>query len=270
MVRRLVAWLTAGLCVALAMAAEAEVDPGETLRAALNASDQGVALGRRDPLGAAEQYRAAADGFTKLRREGFGSAALFYNLGNVHFRLGETGKAIAYYLRAAAIEPGNRLVRANLDYARQRVEPQIAAGDEGELIERVLFWQYGTTRRTRLWAAALFGTAGWLALAVWVRWRVRGLVPVALIGIALGLSNAGLLAWELRQQSRTPTGVVVGDAYVLRLGRGEGHDAALSEPLGPGVEVTVRQRRGDWYEVQLVDGTRGWLPGRGVQLVGAL
>jgi SH3-like domain-containing protein len=34
----------------------------------------------------------------------------------------------------------------------------------------------------------------------------------------------------------------------------------MRQPLGPGVELRIIQRHGDWAEVRLMDGNEGWLP----------
>lgn len=49
------------------------------------------------------------------------SASYYYNLANVHFRLGHTGRAVAYFLKADRIDPFDTDVRANLAVARKRL-----------------------------------------------------------------------------------------------------------------------------------------------------
>ena len=66
---------------------------------------------------------------------------------------------------------------------------------------------------------------------------------------------------------REPMAVVCGAEHILRLGSGEGSDAAMSEPLGPGVELRVIGGRGEWVEVRLVDGREGWLPAAAIERI---
>jgi hypothetical protein len=61
-------------------------------------------------------------------------------------------------------------------------------------------------------------------------------------------------------------GLVSGETP-LRLGRGEGSDLALKQPLGPGVELRILQQRGDWVEIRLPNDQTGWLPATAVERV---
>jgi uncharacterized protein YgiM (DUF1202 family) len=93
-----------------------------------------------------------------------------------------------------------------------------------------------------------------------LRWRSRGLLTLSCLFVVFGLANAASVGWQLHDQTRHPPAVVVSGEHTLRLGRGEGYDPALSQPLGPGVEVRILNQRADWAEVRLADGKTGWLP----------
>ena len=237
----------------------------EVLRDALNAYDQAVGLAREDPARAAQLYHHAAGAFQALADSNVRSAGLEYNLGNTFFRLGDLGQAVLHYRRAERLAPRDPRVSANLRYARGRVEPIITASGESRLLEQVLFWHYQTSPAQRFWALVAFSCVGWPLLLAWLRWRSRALAAAGLMAVLLAVLNAVSIQWQLREEARYPHAVVVQDRQPLRLGRGEGSDLALQQPLGAGVEVRILQQRGDWIEVRLANGQTGWLPNATVE-----
>ena len=258
----------AALAGAAARAAEMSPDrQSQVLRAALNAFDEAVSLARDKPAQAEELYREAEQGFTLLAESGLRSAGLEYNLGNTYFRLGQLGHAILHFRRAQQLAPRDEKLLANLDYARRQVEPFIEPAGQRRLVRDLLFLHYSTSLRQRFWAAAILSAAGWLLLILRLRWRLRSLFISGVIVALLGLSFAASVGWQMQDETQRPPGVLVGEKMVLRLGRGEGYDAALKQPLGPGVEVRILQRRGDWIEVSLPNDQTGWLPAGAVEPV---
>lgn len=49
------------------------------------------------------------------------SAGLLYNLGNTYFRLGKDGEAMVCYERALRLDPGNKVIKGNVEYLSSRV-----------------------------------------------------------------------------------------------------------------------------------------------------
>lgn len=244
-----------------------DVDVRRVLREGLHAFDQAVAVSRKDPQRAAELYRAAADAFEQVRAAGHANAAIEYDLGNAYYRLGDLGLAVLHYLRAQRLAPRDAMIAANLSYVRGRVEPAIESTGESKLLRRLAFWHHTLSLQERFQVAVLASVVGWFGMFVWLRGRWRPVLIASLVAIVLAVAVGGSAAWQLREDAREPVAVVVDGEHVLRLGRGEAYDPALSEPLGPGVEVRVIERRGDWVRVRLADGKTGWLPGRAVQPV---
>ena len=252
-----------GLTTGDSAAASAPERQRELLREALSAFDEAVSVVRDDPARAEQLYRKCAIAFETLADHGVGNAALEYNLGNAYFRLGELGRAILHYSRAQRFDPSDAALTTNLTYARNRVEPYVEPSGGRQLMNRLMFWSHRASIQKRLRLALIASIAGWLALALRLRWRSRPLAVLACLAIVLGLANAASVGWQLHDEARRPPAVVVGGEHVLRLGRGEGHDPALNQPLGPGVELRILSERGDWVEVQLRDDKTGWLPASG-------
>ncbi|MEW6252930.1 MAG: tetratricopeptide repeat protein, partial [Planctomycetota bacterium] len=206
-------------------------------------------------------------GFLALRESGIRSAALEYNLGNTHFRLGDLGRAILHYRRAERRAGGEARVQANLRYARGRVEPQIPASGETRLTRQLLFWHYRTTLTVRAWIMLILAAIAWPLLFLWLQRRRNGLLIAGSIGVIASFALGASVLWQMHDQAARPAAVTVAAEEYLRLGRGANADRALKQPLGPGVELRILQQRGDWVEVRLPNDQTGWLPQGAVERV---
>ncbi|MCG3126632.1 MAG: hypothetical protein CHACPFDD_01483 [Phycisphaerae bacterium] len=231
----------------------------EIARAALTAFDQAVDVARDNPARAAELYRTAAASWESLVQQGVANPAIEYNLGNCHVRLGRLGEAILHYRRGLRLNPRDAKLAANLAYARNRVQPALAASGENRILRTLLFAHYNYSLSQRVAAAALLSSTGWLLLLLRLRRKRTALLVLGLLGVFGGAASAASAAWELRQQTTQPPAVVLAE-HVLRRGRGDGYDAVMAQPLGAGVELSIIGRSGGWVEVRLPDGQTGWLP----------
>ncbi len=263
---RWLATAAAASIVATAAAGELSSDrQREILRGALNAFDDATETARDNPARAQALYRESAAALETLIDSGIRNPAMEYDLGNAYMRLGKAGLAILHYRRGLRMAPSDVKLAANLTYARNRVQPFVEETDKSRLARSLLFWHYDTSLAGRVWAVGIFSGFGWLLLLVRLNRRRLPLLVPALVSIVVSAACCGSVVWELREIEREPAAVVCVAEHILRLGSGEGSDAAMSEPLGPGVELRVIGGRGEWVEVRLVDGREGWLPAEAIE-----
>jgi tetratricopeptide (TPR) repeat protein len=236
------------LLFAVAFAAKASVadEPLAAFEAANRLYEQG-------------RFSEAAEAYAELLQRGSVSAALHYNLGNAWFKAGELGRAITAYRAAARLTPRDPDVRANLQFARNRVE--------------------GPTVRTRAWEnwLATLSVKEWTWLAVVGLWVTFGLLALRHLRPALapslrGWTNLGVLltlgagiglALALYLQTR-PTAIVLASKTTIHNGPFEESPAAFT--ASNGAELRVLDRKNDWWQV--TDGARhtGWVPAGKVQV----
>lgn len=269
--RSLIAALGLGAALAVAAAAFAEtagaVSPEESVAAAQNAFDEGVRLARSDTAAAQTHYREAAGHYVSLIESGHQNAAIEYNLANIYYRLGETGRSILHYRRAQEFDPASARVAANLDYVRKRVTPLISPSGETRLVRRLLFWNDFFSARARFIFAVVLLSIGWGLLALRLFVRRRPLVVAGCLAIAVGLANAVSVAWQITESRSYPPIVLVQDDVKLCRERNDESNLVLREPLGRGVEAVILHERGGWLEVSLRDGTTGWIPASAAERV---
>ncbi len=225
----------------------------------------------RDPAKASELYKAAAMRLERIVRQGHvRNGKLFYNLGNIYFYQGDIGRAILYYLRAGQYIPNDVNLAQNLAYARSRLQDRIIEKQQTRIMKTLLFWHYDLSLRTRVICFACLSLLFWLGAAIRVfrklvvpRWSLAlvGIPALLLLGSVLSQS---LLAAENR------VGVIIQSAVIARKGDGKTYQPSFKEPLHAGTEFTLKEKRGDWYLVELANGHQCWVPRASVGLVGEI
>lgn len=206
--------------------------------------------------------------FSAIVDSGVENGRLYYNIGNAYMLRGDVGRAIANYLRADRLIPGDANLQANLAAARARTRDRIPDASSRRALETVLFWHYDIPERARWWIfVAVFDLVWLLALArlVWgsiaPRWLI---VACAVVATAFAAS----LVYGRFEARRTIDGVVVADQVVGRKGPdATGYEPSFTAPLHAGAEFRVREQRGSWILARLADGRETWLPRGSVEVV---
>jgi tetratricopeptide (TPR) repeat protein len=205
---------------------------------------------------AAQDYQAAVAAYEAAVRQGVGSAALFFNLGNAYFKLGDLGRAILNYERAQWLAPRDADVWANLDFARARAGVSACTAP---LWERIAFplahaWspmglRYGFTIAYLLAVGALTLSFLHRRWQTWWRWLAFAAGGVALL---LGASWVGRSWWHPAEAQ-----AIALEPAAARFAPESG--ATEHFQLRAGMRVEVRERRGTWLLVERCDGRRGWV-----------
>ena len=215
-------------------------------------------------------FAAAAASYGAVIEGGFESAEVYYNLGNAHFRLGETARAVLNYRRAARLDPGNDDIRANLALINQRLQDRIEPLPRFWLLT-VFDWWMGLIPRGALQAlvAACYLLLGTSVVLIVLR-RPAGLrTPLRRFAygaaVATVLLGATLLVGETGVGRPEEAVVMVGEARVLSAPSEEGGLTVFT--LHEGTTVRIDRRAGDWVEIVLADGKVGWLPVGALEVV---
>jgi len=244
-----------------------EGDVQELFQEANNLFRRGNELSRTDPAGAKDSYRAAVIRFERLVDEGgIHNGKLFYNIGNAYFRLNNLGRAILSYRRAEQFLAGDANLAQNLRYARSRRIDQIEEKQETQVLKTLLFWHYDLSPRTRSALFAGFFAAFWVlaSLRLFFGERVPRAALAACGGIALLFM--GSLGLEAAYGSQGG-GVILAEQVIARKGDGDTYEPSFNEPLHAGTEFSLLENRGEWYQVELADGQRCWIPATAAGLI---
>ena len=209
-------------------------------------------------------YRRALAAYQAALDAGYASGALYYNMGNAHYRLDALGQAVRYYEKARRLLPDHPALQHNLEITRGRTLDAFSQLPTP-------FWRPPWQRLVYLVGPPGFFLAGLvcyvLALAlVAYRIRTRTRNPWHRRSLALSLGFSLLLLTTAfaasLEHARDTAAVVVASSASLR--HGPADDAPTDLDVHEGLLLDVLGTHDDWLQVRLPNGVTGWLPARAV------
>ena len=238
--------------------------------AAAAPTDAGEAMRTANQLYEAGQFAQAAQAYQQLVDHGYVSSALFYNLGNAHYKQGDYGRAIANYRRAQRLDPRDSDIEANLALARAQTVDQFEAVDDGGLLSQLGDAVQGWFTVDELAMTALgawilfifllllFGSAK--AGGAWRRGLQYALVASAVV-LTVGVLALGSV---IHVGNNASEGVIV--ATEVDVTSGPGPQYVTEFTLHDGTEVELVEVRGNWVRLALPGGElEGWVPASTVE-----
>ncbi len=202
---------------------------------------------------------------------GIRNAKLYYNLGNAYLLKGDLGKAVVNYRRAEKLDSGDADIQKNLAFARSRRIDKVQTRTQKKVMRTLFFWHYDFSLRVRFFAGciAFGGLFVFLTLLVWfgrsgVRSGLRAGTAISFMIAICFLVSVGI---ESVYEAKQPCGVIVAESVVARQGDGTNYLPSFKEPLHGGTEFELIEQRMGWLEIQLSDGSQGWVPDGSAELL---
>ena len=214
-----------------------------------------------DPTTARRLYTDSLARFRRIAEEGgIRNGKLLYNIGNIHFRLGNVGQAILFYRRALRYAPNNSDLLHNLEYARSTRVDHIEEQETRTILKTLFFWHFDFSPQFRLVVFCITCAVAWVSAALFVLLRRRSLVWIAVMSALVTTAFLGSLAADEISSSRNAYGVILADEVVARKGDNESYQPSFRDPLHEGTEFKLLERRKEWFYIELADGRRSWIP----------
>jgi tetratricopeptide (TPR) repeat protein len=210
----------------------------------------------------AGSYKEALQIWTDIYNTGYRSANLDYNIGNAYYKLNNIPLAILFYERAYLLKPADENINYNLQIARTLIVDRFQEIPELFFIKWYnfvsLFLSTNSWAKISITSFILF----LLLLSLYIfSSRYRHKVIGFWLGVFFIVLSLTSLAFTIRNKS------LVFDS----------HKAIISSPmvngksspdksgndifvLHEGTKVTVEDEVGEWSEIRLSDGNKGWVP----------
>lgn len=197
------------------------------------------------------------------------SAEVYYNLGNAYFRNNQIAKAILNYERALLLNPGDSDIRHNLRFARTRIEDRIDTSGN------LFFANWINNLRNRFtsntWATTgivffllflscialfLFSAKTWIKKTAFY----SGLAML----VFLIVSNAFAFRQKNNLVNRNTGIVMPASASIMT-----SPDVNSKElfRLHEGTKVKLNRTDGNWYEVEIANGSVGWTSKDNIEII---
>jgi tetratricopeptide (TPR) repeat protein len=217
----------------------------------------------------ASNYQGALDEWLDIYNTGYRSAELNYNIGNAYFKLNNVPGAILFFERARLLKPGDSNINYNLQIARTLVV------DKFEEIPELFFVKWydflALMLQTNTWAVISIVTFVLFLILLSVYIYSRG-YKTKVIGfwtaMLLLLISVSTLTFTVRNRN------LVYDSreaviFAASVNGKSSPDTSGTDlfVLHEGSKVKIEDNVGEWYEIKLSDGNKGWVPSNSLTII---
>jgi tetratricopeptide (TPR) repeat protein len=199
--------------------------------------------------------------YESILENGYESAALYYNLGNTHLKLGALGKAILYYERARRLTPYDSDLKSNMKYANSlRQQPAITLTASSWINRKAdsVLSSFTSEGLTKLLSALYILALSVLGIAVFKREFVQFARKSAIVIVVVFMVIITLLSFKIYSDEYVQSAVVLDGIVDAR------YEPLLEAPvhfkLYEGTKIVVLRARGGWSQIKREDNKIGWIP----------
>ena len=227
----------------------------------LYASDKDSILLRAEQFYQQNEFSKAIAEYYSLTEADWTSAELFYNLGNAYFKNHDIKSAILYYERAKRLAPNDEAIDFNLNLSRTLIFDKVEALPELFLIT---------------WGKAI---RDWMTVRAWSWWSIGSFAVVLVLGLlflfvrnmrirrfAFGISvfcfvicfTTFTFAYLQKTNiERTDEAIVFAPSVTIKSSPDDSGNNLFI--LHEGIKVRIEDQIGEWCEVRIADGNKGWI-----------
>ncbi|MEW6097095.1 MAG: SH3 domain-containing protein [bacterium] len=215
-----------------------------------------------------EDYTKAISLYQQIIDSGVKDGVVFYNLGNALLKNGQLGKAILSYERAKRVLPRDKDIKANLTYANLLTIDKLSA-KKGLLttwISKSHLFLNINEQTVIIFIIYLLITALIILYIFIDRKNIRRLFVA--LGIILLVSFLILLisvSIKIRSVVQTNEAIVIVSKVEVKSGPEDELETIFF--IHEGTKVKIEEVRGDWYQIELLDGKTGWISGKTVEQI---
>jgi tetratricopeptide (TPR) repeat protein len=206
-------------------------------------------------------YQQAIKDYEELLKQGV-SSELYYNLGNAYYRVDNITKALLNYERASMLDPGNKDIRFNLQFVRNKTIDKYADDDEMFFVT----WYKSIVNFTSVdgWAkisvvSVIFALLLLLVYLFCENVNLRKIGFFGSIAFICCFAFSILFAYQQKYYFENRCGAIV-TVPVVNVKKtpstGSADEFIIHE--GTKVYITDRGMKG-WIGVRLPDGREGWI-----------
>jgi len=202
-----------------------------------------------------KNYAKAEELYQSLLDGGLQNGYLYYNLGNTHIRLGNTGKAILNYIHAKRLLPRDQDLQANFKYAVQNTVDLID-WEEQSLLKTIFFWVDGFNLQEHLLILIIVNILFWVSMAIWLynKSDVINLISKVIFVVLILSATSTAIKWN--SVSATNFGVILVKTIDIKSGM-DNKNVTLFQ-LHEGAIVSIEKDEAGWFKIKLKDGKSGW------------
>jgi tetratricopeptide (TPR) repeat protein len=198
--------------------------------------------------------------YSSIESDGYTSSDFYYNFGNIHYRLGNIGKAILYYEKAHKLNPNDGNVKHNLNICYSKTVDKIEFNENFFIQTLKEGMVYRLSEKHWGWISILFSflAALLLAVSIWVQSRFRPiLIPLGILVLILSIFFYGMGRMIIRENNKNAFAVVLAKETPVRSEPLE--KSFVKFRLHEGSKIRVLEFDNEFVLIKLSNGNEGWV-----------
>ncbi|MBW6489617.1 MAG: tetratricopeptide repeat protein [Lentimicrobium sp.] len=197
------------------------------------------------------------------------SPELYYNLGNAYFKNDQLPESILNFERAIKLDPGNEDYLYNLRIANNKLIDKI------DTLPELFYITWWNSLKYRLsanhWAllALISFTLVFILITIFLLSRTVLLKRILFYGGILFILVhilAGIMAWQTYAEARNRNSAIV-FAPSLPVKSSPDESSIDLFVIHEGLKVQIIDNIGDWNEIRLENGSKGWIKSEKIQRI---
>jgi len=207
-------------------------------------------------------YAEAIKNYEAIISMGKTSAELYFNLGNAYFKLNDIAHAIVNFERAYLLNPTDDDIAFNLELARAYTTDKIEAIPDFFVVKWVK--SISNLFSSNTWAFIAI-TTFLIALILFMIFQFSGKYLIKKYAFIISWFSVFLfivsLAFSISQKNRIVNSnhaIVTSTAISVKSSPSENSNDLFI--LHAGTKVETLRNVGEWCEIRIADGNKGWLP----------
>ena len=205
-------------------------------------------------------YALAVEKYEAILAQKQHSAALYFNLGNTHYRLGNVAESVYYFEQAKKMQPLDKAIRNNADFASNMTLDAIEELPQTQLdaLQRNILISFSLNQ----WAKIVLGFA-WLTFLFFVLYRFSQQIQFKRIYFVLGcifllVTIISFALTQTKQKEEKQNKAVVFDQEI-EIWAEPNKRADILFLLHEGTTLEVLSELEGWSKIKLANGSEGWV-----------
>ena len=211
---------------------------------------------------AASDYQGAFDIWSSIEQSGLASAELYYNMGCASYKMSNMASSVLYFERALKLDPSYEDARHNLEYVSQFLQDRIDAVPEFFLAN----WFSSLENKLSSNTWAVLSLLWWIVLSAGVvafvlargrKLKVAGFIGAIVAAVLFALSLTCSIS--LKNKAMDDTSAIVMASFTVVKSSPDDMSGTELFVLHEGTKTRILQDLGEWCNIELADGRRGWM-----------
>lgn len=207
------------------------------------------------------QYQQAVQSYKQILNDGYQSATVYFNLGNAYYKLDDIPSAILYFEKAHKLNPGDEDINFNIKLANSKTTDKLVQVPDFFVTSWWHSFILCFPANTLAAVSILFLLAGFGILVLYLFTNsvsikklsfYSGIVSICIGAIVIFIANRQVDYFSHHHQA-----IVFSSSVTAK----SSPDAAAKQlfVVHEGTKVNVMETDANWIEIELPNGSAGWI-----------